>query len=234
MHACIEVDVNKWKSREELKEFEERINKIIPAEKIDYVAELKIDGLGISVIYREGKYFNAVSRGDGIRGDDVTLNVKTIRSLPLTINDSHETEVRGEIYLPFQSFHKINKKRKERGDPLFANPRNAAAGSLRLLDSKEVASRHLDVFLYSIFIDGKEQNTQWENLKVLKKLGFKIVGRLARSAGSRKDLAFLQKPHYADVRQFFSRDWLGRRRLLCYEMELPREKWSKNDQRDDT
>jgi len=159
---------------EELREFEERIKRIIPGEKIEYVAELKIDGLGISTIYRKGKYFQAVTRGDGFRGDDITLNVKTIKSFPLTIKDRHRIEVRGEVYLPFQSFQKINQERSKIGEPLFANPRNAAAGSLRLLDPKEVASRHLDVFLYSIFTEGKEQSSQEKNLKTLKELGFKI------------------------------------------------------------
>jgi DNA ligase (NAD+) len=159
---------------EELEDFEERIKKILPGEKIKYVAELKIDGLGISVKYREGKFSQGVTRGDGFRGDDVTLNVKTIRSLPLTISQPHEIEVRGEVYLPFQSFQKINQKRSKNGESLFANPRNAAAGSLRLLDPKEVASRHLDVFLYSIFIEGKEEKSQWKSLQKLKELGFKI------------------------------------------------------------
>ena len=158
---------------EELRELEERIKRIIPGEKMEYVAELKIDGLGISAMYRHGKYFQAVSRGDGLRGDDVSQNVKTIRSFPLIINDLHEIEVRGEVYLPFTSFQKINKERSKMGEPLFANPRNAAAGSLRLLDPKEVASRHLDVFLYSIFIEGKEQKSQWKNLKALRELNFK-------------------------------------------------------------
>lgn len=172
-HRLLMLSLDNCYSVEELREFEGRIKKIIPSQKIEYVAELKIDGLGISAIYRNGKYSLAVTRGDGIRGDDVTPNVKTIRSLPLEINDLHEIEVRGEIYLPFVSFQKINKEKEEKGEPLFANPRNAAAGSLRLLDPKEVASRSLDVFLYSIFIDGKEQKSQWENLKILKELDFK-------------------------------------------------------------
>ncbi len=172
-HRSPMLSLDNCYSIEELREFEERIKRIIPGEKIEYVAELKIDGVSISVIYRDGKYFQAVSRGDGIRGDDVSLNVKTIRSFPLIINDPREIEVRGEVYLPFQSFQKINEKRLKMGEPLFANPRNAAAGSLRLLDPKEVASRYLDVFLYSIFIEKKEQESQWKNLKTLRELGFK-------------------------------------------------------------
>ncbi len=173
-HSTPMLSLDNCYSFEELKDFEERIKKIIPDEKIEYVAELKIDGLGISVIYRDGYFAQAVTRGDGFRGDDVTLNVKTIRSLPLRVKENHDIEVRGEAFLPFQSFHKINQDRSQRGEPLFANPRNAAAGSLRLLDPKEVASRHLDIFLYSIFTEGKEQKSQWKSLQKLKELGFKI------------------------------------------------------------
>jgi len=172
-HRTPMLSLDNCYSTEELREFEERIKRIIPEEKVEYVAELKIDGLGISAMYRDGKYFQAVSRGDGFRGDDVSLNVKTIRSFPLIINDLYEIEVRGEVYLPFTSFQKINEGRSKMGEPLFANPRNAAAGSLRLLDPKEVASRHLDVFLYSIFIEGKEETSQWKNLEALRELGFK-------------------------------------------------------------
>jgi DNA ligase (NAD+) len=159
---------------EELREFEERIRKIIPTEKIAYVAELKIDGLGISVIYRDRKFAQAITRGDGLRGDDVTPNVKTIRSFPLAIPQSGELEVRGEIYLPFPSFRKINRRRENEELPLFVNPRNAAAGSIRLLDPKEVAARMLDVFLYTLFVEGEEKESQWQNLQTMKKLGLKI------------------------------------------------------------
>jgi DNA ligase (NAD+) len=161
-------------NEDELREFEERIRKLLPGEKIEYVAELKIDGLSMSIIYRNGQYQQAVTRGDGFRGDDVTAQVKTIRSLPLSIPIKDEVEVRGEVYLPYESFKKINEEREKNGETLFANPRNAAAGSIRLLDPKEVARRNLDIFLYYIFINGQEMASQWENLQQLKKLGFKI------------------------------------------------------------
>jgi len=161
-------------SYEEIREFEKRIRRIIPDEKIDYVAELKIDGLSMSIIYENGVLSRGVTRGDGIKGEDVTHNVKTIRSIPLKIEEQRKVEVRGEIYLPYPSFRKINEERLERGEPLFANPRNAAAGSMRTLDPKEVAGRGLDSFIYYIFIDGNEPfETHWENLSLLKKLGFK-------------------------------------------------------------
>ena len=156
-----------------LRDFEDRVRKLLPERKISYVVELKIDGLGISILYRDGKYARAVTRGDGVRGDDVTANVKTIRSLPLSIAETRNVEVRGEIYLPTDTFLGINREREEREEPLFANPRNAAAGSIRLLDAKEVAARNLDVFLYTLFVDGREPGTQWESLTRMPELGFK-------------------------------------------------------------
>jgi DNA ligase (NAD+) len=114
-HSTPMLSLDNCYTMEELREFEERIQKIIPSEKITYVAELKIDGLGISVIYRDGKFAQAITRGDGIRGDEVTANVKTIRSFPLAIPQSEEVEVRGEIYLPFPSFRKINRRREKEG-----------------------------------------------------------------------------------------------------------------------
>ncbi len=162
---------------EELQEFEDRIRKSIPQAELEYVVELKIDGLGISVIYRNGILEQAITRGDGIRGDEVTANVKTIKSLPLTIPIQDTIEVRGEIFLPFASFQNINKEREDRKVTLFANPRNAAAGSIRLLDPKEVAARRLDAFLYSLFVNGYESESQWQTLISLHKLGFKTNPR---------------------------------------------------------
>jgi DNA ligase (NAD+) len=191
---------------EELKEFEERILKIIPSETITYVAELKIDGLGISVIYRDGKFVQAITRGDGLRGDEVTANVKTIRSFPLVIPQSRELEVRGEIYLPFHSFNKINRRRETEGFPLFANPRNAAAGSIRLLDSREVAARMLDVFLYTLFVGGEEKESQWQNLQTIKGLGFKTNPHSRRCSS------------LDDVISFYE-EWLERRNTLDYDVD---------------
>jgi DNA ligase (NAD+) len=158
---------------EELRDFEERIQRLLPGERIEFVAELKIDGLSISVLYRDAKFSQAVTRGDGFRGDDVSANIKTIRSLPLAIGDRRDIEVRGEVYLPFESFRKINREQEDQGRPAFANPRNAAAGSIRLLDPKEVGRRRLDAFFYYIYVGGREQPTQWEGLGKLRELGFK-------------------------------------------------------------
>jgi DNA ligase (NAD+) len=160
-------------TEDEVREFEDRVKKLLPSQKVEYVAELKIDGLSIALLYRQGKYVQAVTRGDGVRGDDVTGNVRTIKSLPLAIRNEHDVEARGEIYLPFKSFQRINQDREEQGLALFANPRNAAAGSVRLLDPREVAGRGLNTFLYALSIDGQEPLSQWEALRALRELGFR-------------------------------------------------------------
>ena len=161
VHSRPMLSIDNGFTEEEIREFGERIAKLLPSEKIEYAAELKIDGLSISVRYRKGRYLQALTRGDGLRGDDVTANVKTIKSLPLQVEDDRDLEARGEIYLPFQSFRKINQDREEQGESVFANPRNAAAGSVRLLDPKLVAGRGLSTFLYALTINGRELPSQW-------------------------------------------------------------------------
>lgn len=166
-----------------LREFDERVRKLVPDVSVAYMCELKIDGLSFSALYRDGALARALTRGDGFRGDDVTGNVRTIRSLPLAVDRRGEVEVRGEVFLSAGAFRKLNRAREERGEPLFANPRNAAAGSLRLLDPREVAGRGLDAFLYYLATDGKEEPTQEGTLKTLRALGFKtdLRARLCRS-----------------------------------------------------
>ena len=205
-HRIPMLSLDNCYSIEEFREFEERVKKIIPDQEIDYAAELKIDGLGISIIYRNGNFSQALTRGDGFHADDVTSNVKTIKSLPLMIDNTQEVEVRGEIYLPFSSFQKINQERNKREESLFVNPRNAAAGSIRLLNPKEVACRRLDVFLYSIFIEGKEQKSQWENLATLKKLGFK-TNPLSRHCANLEEVIA------------FHKEWSQRRDSLEYDVD---------------
>ncbi len=182
-HRTPMLSIDNVYDEDELREFEERVRKLLPGEAVEYAAELKIDGLGISILYRDGKFARAVTRGDGVRGDDVTANVKTLRSLPLVIPERREVEVRGEVYLPFESFRALNREREEAGESLFANPRNAAAGSIRLLDPRLVASRNLSAFLYCLFLDGREEPTQWGALQTLKRLGFKTnpQSRLCRT-----------------------------------------------------
>ncbi len=173
VHRTPMLSIDNCYDEEELRDFEERVRKFVPGEEVEYVAELKIDGIGISILYEGGKFVRAITRGDGIRGDDVSANVKTIRGLPLLIEEKADLEVRGEVYLPFGSFRKINSDREEKGEALFANPRNAAAGSIRLLDPREVASRNLNLFLYQLSIAGGEETGQWQALQKMRDLGFR-------------------------------------------------------------
>ncbi|ADR23790.1 DNA ligase (NAD(+)) [Mycoplasma leachii PG50] len=158
---------------DEFLEFNTQVSKVSNNLNNEYVAELKIDGLSISLVYENGVLVSAATRGNGIVGEDVTINVKTIKSIPLKISKKERVEVRGEIYLSKAEFEKINKKRLLNSEDLFANPRNAAAGTLRQLDSKIVASRNLDAFLYYYISDDSAKLNQYESILRLNQLGFK-------------------------------------------------------------
>lgn len=138
---------------DDLHAFDERVREVVP--KARYVVELKIDGLAMSLIYRDGRFVQALTRGDGVVGEDVTHNVKTIPSIPMHIPLQGEVEVRGEVYMPNASFQMLNEEREKNGEELFANPRNAAAGSIRQLDSSVAAKRKLDAFWY-YFVNAQE------------------------------------------------------------------------------
>ncbi|UCG68981.1 MAG: NAD-dependent DNA ligase LigA [Thermoplasmata archaeon] len=160
---------------DELREFHKRVLKKIP--ECEYVVEPKIDGLGVALVYDNGILLRGATRGDGKTGEDVTLNLKTIRSIPLKVNDDRlaNCEVRGEVFMSLTGFKKMNKEREKNGEPVFANPRNASAGSIRQLDPKIPASRPLDIFTYSLsYIEGLGFYTHWESLKSMKKAGFKV------------------------------------------------------------
>lgn len=156
----------------ELKQFYTRVNKEFP--NINYVTELKIDGLAISLFYENGLFTRAVTRGDGLVGEDVTNNVRTIKSLPLRLKEEVSLEVRGEVFISRTMFEQINKEREKEGHPLFANPRNMASGTLRQLDSSIVRKRNLDLFLYHLVTDNLGVKTQEESLIKLNELGFKV------------------------------------------------------------
>ena len=160
-------------NEEEVRNFDDRIRK--EGYNPKYVCELKIDGLSVSLRYVKGKLVSAATRGDGMVGEDITNNVKTIKTIPLKINKPIDIEVRGEIYMSKKVFNDINKNREENGLPLFQNPRNAAAGSIRQLDSKITASRKLDSFIYHLPnpLD-YNINTHNEALEFMNSLGFKI------------------------------------------------------------
>ena len=164
-------------SEEEVREFDSRTRKTI-SQPIEYVCESKFDGASISIIYKNGSLFRAITRGDGIRGDDVTLNVKTIRSIPRNINEksiSGEFVIRGEILMPRAVFNKLNEERTSAGLPQFANPRNAAAGTLKLLDPRIVASRSLDCMVYFLLSEELPHDNHYDNLMTAKGWGFNVA-----------------------------------------------------------
>ncbi len=166
-------------SEQDLREFHERIEKTLAGESLEYVCELKFDGVAIGLTYSKGKLVQALTRGDGVQGDDVTSNVKTIKSIPLTLrgnNYPENFEIRGEIILPLAIFKKINEERVDIGETPFANPRNSAAGTLKLQDSAEVARRKLDCFLYAVYGDQLPFSTHEESLQKAASWGFKISG----------------------------------------------------------
>ena len=190
---------------DELNQFDERIRKAV----IDYsfVTELKIDGLAVSIIYENGLFVRAATRGNGVVGEDVTLNVQTIKSLPLKLSEPIDIEVRGEIYMPHKSFNKLNEQRLSNDEALFANPRNAAAGTIRQLDSKVVAKRNLDIFVYTIVEAEKYVNSQKEALAYLTKLGFK-VNQNYKSISNVKELE-MQINKYDELRKTLAYDTDG-------------------------
>ena len=164
-------------SKEDIEDFINRIKKSV-IDEVEFCCELKFDGLSISLQYEDGVLVRAVTRGDGMQGDDVTTNVKTIRTVPLKLHGDFPAffEMRGEIVMPFESFDKLNEQRVETGDDLFANPRNAAAGTLKLQDSKEVARRRLDNYCYYMMMDGLENRyqTHYESMMAARRWGFNI------------------------------------------------------------
>ncbi|MER3427826.1 MAG: DNA ligase (NAD(+)) LigA [Pyrinomonas sp.] len=196
---------------EELRAFDERCRRLSGWSTIDYVAELKIDGLSLALRYARGLLVCGATRGDGVRGEDVTPNVRTIRSIPLRLNDGweelgEEIEVRGEAYMPRRAFEKLNDERDHAGLPRFANPRNAAAGTIRQLDPRIVAARRLEFFAYDVLVNGsKPFATHWAALDWLGRAGFCVTER-ALCASVAEAVSFCQM-------------WETRRDTLGYEID---------------
>lgn len=165
-------------NREEVRDFYQRLTNATEGQAVEVCCELKFDGLSISLIYEEGKLVRALTRGDGIRGDDVTANVRTISSIPLQLAEGSgypsRFEIRGEILMPWASFERLNAEREAREEALFANPRNAASGTLKSKDSRVVAQRKLDAYLYALYCDEPLSDYHYENLQMASKWGFKI------------------------------------------------------------
>jgi DNA ligase (NAD+) len=163
-------------SKEDLLDWEKRIKKILETNEVNYTCELKYDGASINLTYKNGVLKSAVTRGDGFKGDDVTANIKTIKSIPLILKEQFvdNFEIRGEIILPLDGFNRMNEERIEAGEDPYRNPRNTASGSLKLQDSSEVARRPLDCLLYHIVTDNNPKESHFETLENARKLGFKI------------------------------------------------------------
>lgn len=162
-------------NEQDLRDWDRRVKQGSGNEQPRYVCELKIDGLAVSLTYEDGKFVRGATRGDGTTGEDITTNLKTVGSIPLRLKETANLEVRGEVYMPHRSFQALNKAKEENDEALFANPRNAAAGSLRQLDPKVAARRNLDIFLYSIANDrGKGLTGHSEALSYMESLGLKV------------------------------------------------------------
>lgn len=189
-------------SEEDLLEFDSRIRKRI-GEAFEYVCELKFDGVAISLLYENGILTTAATRGDGVQGDDITHNARTIRSVPLAIrnreNAPAQFEVRGEVFLPLDVFDKLNKEREDIGDSLLANPRNAASGTLKMQDSSVVAKRCLDCFVYSLLGENLPHQTHEEAIKQLIDWGFQVSATYRTCADITEVLAYI---HYWDTERF--------------------------------
>jgi DNA ligase (NAD+) len=197
-------------SEDELRAWYNRISKLAAREQFDFVTEHKIDGLAVALTYVDGRLTTGATRGDGLRGEDITQNLRTIRSVPLTVPKEAPPrfEVRGEVFLPKVGFERLNRERAKEGQPLFANPRNAAAGSVRQLDPRITAKRPLDIYIYMLgYAEGKLMPpTHWETLDYLKSLGFKVNphNRLLKDIKAVED---------------YYQDWVERRDKLPYEAD---------------
>ena len=170
-------------NKQEVADFYERVRSGLEGEPFELCCEMKYDGLSISLTYEQGRLVRAVTRGDGVQGDDVTENVKTIRCIPLRLNGNgypEEFEIRGEILMPWTSFETLNREREEREEPLFANPRNAASGTLKSKNSAVVAQRKLDAYLYYLLGEHIPFDGHYENLQAARSWGFKISGGMKK------------------------------------------------------
>ncbi len=207
-HSSPMLSLDNALNETELLDFDRRVRDLLGDAPYRYVAELKMDGLSMAALYRDGQFVQAVTRGDGTTGEEVTENARTIRSLPLRVEGRFdEFEVRGETVLNRQAFERLNAERDERGLPRFANPRNAAAGSLRVLEPQITASRRLDYYPYFLLRAGQPaMESQWEALEAMKKMGFKI--------NSHRRLC-------DDIRQVleFCAQWEAEREQLPYEID---------------
>jgi DNA ligase (NAD+) len=193
-HVVPMLSLDNTYSEDELREFEERIFRVIGPRTLQYTAELKIDGLSMALHYEKGRLVRGVTRGDGVRGDDVTPNVRAISAVPLRLQGDAPAflEARGEVFLPRSRFDAINRDLEARGAEAFANPRNTAAGTMKTLDARVVAERGLDVYLYSVArLDGPRLTSQWDALQHLRRWGLKTNPTSRRCEGLDAVLAYV-------------------------------------------
>jgi len=214
-HSTPMLSLDNTYSVDELRDFDRRVRELSGRSRVEYVGELKLDGLSMALIYEDGVLKHGVTRGDGVTGEDVTANVKTIRSVPLridpkkleVIHNPRRFEVRGEVIMPLKAFEQTNAQREAAGEPRFANPRNSAAGSMRQLDSLIVAQRKLDIFLYYLLVDNREPFPEhWRNLDALAEMKFKVNKHRQLCKSFEELLAFIQ-------------EWESRRDSLEYEID---------------
>lgn len=198
-------------SKSEIEDWVNRISKLVEG-KMELVCELKYDGVAIGIQYKEGRLVQAITRGDGQRGENVTTNVKTIRTIPLTLKGDYPSdfEIRGEIFFPLANFEALNEQRRESGEPEFANPRNTASGTLKLQDSKVVAERGLDCLLYGLYGTGNLKNGHFEMVEKAGEWGFKVPSPKNR---------FIEKTHSLEGVMDFIAYWNEERRHLPFVID---------------
>lgn len=185
-HPVPMLSLSNTYSREELDDFDRRVRNLLGHDNYSYMAELKYDGMAIRLRYKDGRLDLGATRGDGTQGDDITANIRTIRDVPLTLSGNHpdELEVRGEAYMEMAAFAKMNTAREENGETVFANPRNATAGTLKLQNPSIVAKRPVRMFTYDLLLeDNDRERTQQEKLEMLEKLGFRVCEHRSRCPG---------------------------------------------------
>ncbi|MBR5254544.1 MAG: NAD-dependent DNA ligase LigA [Bacteroidales bacterium] len=193
-HSFPMLSLSNTYSKEELIDFVNRTSQLLDGEKLEWVCELKYDGVAISLLYEEGKFVRALTRGDGVKGDEVSDNIRTIKSIPLELygeNIPSRFEIRGEVIFPHKAFEDFNLKRIENGEEPFANPRNAASGSIKLLDSKEVAQRKLECFLYYIIGEGIKENLHYSRLQQARSWNFNVPQFIAIAQGVDEIMDFI-------------------------------------------
>ncbi len=186
-HMSKMLSLDNTYNHDDLKEFHGRVMRALDVEDVEYVVEPKIDGLGVALYYENKVFVRGATRGDGERGEDITPNLKTIRSIPLRLDDHsvlNTVEVRGEVFMPRSEFDEMNEEREKEGKEPFANPRNAAAGTVRNKDPKIVAKRPLDIFVYTLsYVEGVDLDTHWEAMGELEEAGFKVNDNTAKLNG---------------------------------------------------